>query len=99
MFWNEIKSECIVTDEGEGILEIKNIATKPAYQGRVYGKIIIEFIVKTYQDHYTVLQVGAGYRPSTIPFYAQCGFSRPHRIANFLLIIITTTYMKMAFNW
>ena len=28
-----IKGECIVTDEGNGILEIKNIAVGPAYQG------------------------------------------------------------------
>lgn len=28
-----IKSECVVTDEGDGILEIKNIATDPEHQG------------------------------------------------------------------
>ena len=31
---NGVKSECIVTDEGNGIIEIKNIATVPDYQGR-----------------------------------------------------------------
>ena len=30
-----VRSECIVTDEGEGVLEIKNIATYPADQGKV----------------------------------------------------------------
>ena len=30
---NGVKAECIVTDEGNGILEIKNIAVKPEYQG------------------------------------------------------------------
>ena len=38
---NGIKSECIITDEGNGILEIKNIATVPEYQGKGYGKILI----------------------------------------------------------
>ena len=30
---NGVKAECVVTDEGNGILEIKNIATVPEYQG------------------------------------------------------------------
>ena len=29
-----IKSECVITDEGNGLLEIKNIATYPEYQGK-----------------------------------------------------------------
>ena len=32
---NGIKCECIVTDEGNDVLEIKNIATVPDYQGKV----------------------------------------------------------------
>lgn len=35
---NGVKAECIVTDEGNAILEIKNIAVKPEYQGCGYGK-------------------------------------------------------------
>ena len=35
---NGVKCECVVTDEGKGILEIKNIATAPEYQGKGYGK-------------------------------------------------------------
>ncbi len=30
-----IKCECVITDEGNGVLEIKNIATVPKYQGKV----------------------------------------------------------------
>lgn len=30
-----VKCECVVTDEGKGVLEIKNIATEPEYQGNV----------------------------------------------------------------
>ena len=29
-----IKGECVVTDEGDGILEIKNIATDPEVHGK-----------------------------------------------------------------
>ena len=30
-----VKAECVVTDEGDGILELKNIAVAPDFQGRV----------------------------------------------------------------
>ena len=39
-----IKCECVVTDEGDGILEIKNLATEPAYQGKGYARNMIEFV-------------------------------------------------------
>ena len=35
-----VKAECVVTDEGDGILEIKNIATDPDWQGMGYGKAL-----------------------------------------------------------
>ena len=36
-----VKGECVVTDEGEGILEIKNIATVPESHGKGYGLSLI----------------------------------------------------------
>ena len=54
-----VKAECVVTDEDNGILEIKNA------------------------DEYSVLQVGTGDSPLTIPFYEKCGFVRSHKIPNF----------------
>lgn len=80
-----IKSECVVTDEGDGILEIKNIATIPEYQGKGYAKALIDFIVKEYAGKYSVLQVGTGDSPLTIPFYKKCGFVFSHRIPNFFI--------------
>ena len=78
-----VKCECVVTDEGNGILEIKNIATEPEYQGKGYGKALIDFVATTYKGEYSTLQVGTGDSPSTIPFYEKCGFIRSHRIKNF----------------
>lgn len=78
-----IKGECIVTDEGNGILEIKNIAVGPVYQGKGYGKALIDFIAMRYRGRYSVLQVGTGDSPLTIPFYEKCGFTRSHSIKNF----------------
>ena len=80
---NGIKCECVVTDEGNGVLEIKNIATVPEYQGKGYAKVLIDFIIKKYREQYIVLQVGTGDSPLTIPFYEKCGFVRSHIIPNF----------------
>lgn len=78
-----VKAECIVTDEGNGILEIKNIAVKPEYQGRGYGKTLINFLIHRYTGKYSILQVGTGDSPLSIPFYENCGFVRSHSISNF----------------
>ena len=80
---NGVKCECVVTDEGNGVLEIKNIATVPECQGKGYAKALIDFVVQKYKEHYTVLQVGTGDSPLTIPFYERCGFVRSHSIPNF----------------
>ena len=78
-----IKAECVVTDEGNGVLELKNIAVAPAAQGRGYGKAMVDFLIRTYKGQYAVLQVGTGDSPSTIPFYEACGFYRHHLVKNF----------------
>ena len=78
-----VKAECVVTDEGGGILEIKNIAVMPEHQRAGYGRLLIDFLVRKYKGHYSVLQVGTGDSPLTIPFYEKCGFVCSHRIPNF----------------
>ena len=82
---NGVKAECVVLDVGDGVLEIKNIATVPQFQGKGYGKALIEFIVKKYRGKYSILQVGTGDSPSTIPFYEKCGFVRSHIVENFFI--------------
>ena len=77
------KCECVITDEGNGILEIKNIATVPEYQGKGYARALIEFIISHYREQYSILQVGTGDSPLSIPFYEKCGFVRSHIIPNF----------------
>ena len=78
-----VKAECVVTDERNDILELKNIAVEPDFQGKGYGKALIDFLIETYAGQYTVLQVGTGDSPSTIPFYEACGFRRHHLVKNF----------------
>lgn len=83
LYDNGIRCECVITDEGNGILEIKNIATVPEFQKKGYAKALIEFIVKKYREQYNILQVGTGDSPLTVPFYEKCGFVRSHIIPNF----------------
>ena len=73
-----VKGECVVTDEGQGVLEIQNLAITQEYQGNGYGKTLIEFVADHYREQYKVLQVGTGDSPLTIPFYKHCGFIQHH---------------------
>ena len=85
LFDHAVRCECVVTDEGNGILQIKNIATAPEDQGNGYGKAMIAYIAENYKGRYSVLQVGTGDSPLTVPFYEKCGFVRSHTIKNFFV--------------
>ena len=52
-------------------------------QGKGYWKALIDFLASKYADEYSVLQVGTGDSPLTVPFYEKCGFVRSHNIPNF----------------
>ena len=78
-------AECLVTDEGEGVLEIKSLAVEPTYQGQGIGRVLIEHVATTYAGRYRTLQVGTGDSPLTVPFYERCGFRRSHVVPNFFI--------------
>ena len=82
---NGIKAECVVTDEGNKILEIKNIAVSPKFQKQGYGKKLIEFITEKYSENFSVIQAGTGDSPLTIPFYEKRGFRKSHIVKNFFI--------------
>ena len=82
---NGIKAECVVTDEGSKILEIKNIAVSPKFQKQGYGKKLIEFITEKYSENFSVIQAGTGDSPLTISFYEKCGFRKSHIVKNFFI--------------
>ena len=74
---------CVVTDEGDGTLEIKNLAVRPDQQKRGYGRMMIDFIAGHYRERYHTLLVGTGDSPLTVPFYERCGFVHSHVVRNF----------------
>ena len=78
-----VKCECVITYEGDGVLEIKNIATVPEHQGKGYARAMLRYIEDNYKGHYSVLQVGTGDSPLTVPFYEKCGFVRSHTVQGF----------------
>lgn len=84
LYDNGIKAECVITNENDGIYELKNIAVLPECQRKGYGKSLIEFLFNFYSDC-TVLYVGTGDCPSALSFYKKCGFTESHRIKNFFV--------------
>ena len=50
-----LKACCVVTCEGEGIYEIKNIATISFFQRQGYGKRLIQFLFEHYRLQQTRL--------------------------------------------
>ncbi len=81
----EVCGQCIVTDEGDGIAEIKSLSVHEKHQRKGYARSLIEFAAKQYADGHSVLQVGTGDSPLTVPFYERCGFVRSHIVKNFFI--------------
>lgn len=77
---------CVLTEEGKGIAEVKNLAVAPDWQRRGCGRYMlaqIEAICRS--EGYAILQVGTGDSPLTIPFYEACGFHKFHVVRNFFV--------------
>jgi len=82
---NGMKAICVVTDEGEGTCELKNIAVIPDAQRQGYGKKLINFLKTYYSGKYDRMLVGTGDAPSNIAFYLHCDFTYSHRVENFFI--------------
>ena len=78
-----IKAVCVVTNETDGMCELKNIAVVPEFHRQGYGKKLINHIVNHYAGQYSSMIVGTGDVPSAVGFYQSCGFEYSHRIENF----------------
>jgi GNAT superfamily N-acetyltransferase len=85
LYDDDLKSVCVVTDEGGGNYEIQNLATYEQYQRRGYGRSLINFVCDYYKGQGTVMYVGTGDSPLTVPFYERSGFTFSHRIKNYIV--------------
>ena len=79
----DVVGECVVVNLGDGVFEIKNIATDPAVHGKGYGRALIDFVMGHYKGRCKKMLVGTGDSPLTVPFYQKCGFVLHHRVKNF----------------
>jgi len=83
LYEGDLKSVCVVVRINKDTCELKNIATYEKYQGRGYGRALINFISDFYQKDYKTMLVGTGETPAILSFYESCGFEISHRIKNF----------------
>ena len=81
-----LRAVCVVTEEGPGVFEIKNLAVEPAFHRRGYGRAMVEQVVRDCRAAGgRRLLVGTGDSPLTLPFYQACGFRESHRVPGFFL--------------
>ena len=83
LFDDDLKSVCVVSPIDSETCELKNIATYEKYQGKGYGKALINFVLDYYKSDYKTMLVGTGETPTILSFYESCGFEKSHRVKNF----------------
>jgi len=71
---------CVVTDEGDGVFEVQNLAVRPDRQRHGYGQQMLRHVEAHYRGRARSLLVGTGDSPMTVPFYEACGFVFDHRV-------------------
>ena len=81
----EAVAQCVVTDEGGGLLELKSLSVLPEHQKKGLGRALVQFVEETCRDGFHTLQVGTGESPLTLPFYQKLGFVESHRVKDFFL--------------
>lgn len=83
LYDGDLKSVCVVVPVNSETCELKNIATYLQYQGKGYGRTLINFISDFYKNRFKTMLVGTGETPAILSFYQSCGFEKSHRIKNF----------------
>ena len=83
LFDDDLKSVCVVSPIDSETCELKNIAPYEKYQGKGYGKALINFVLDYYKSDYKTMLVGTGETPTILSFYESCGFEKSHRVKNF----------------
>ena len=94
-----VKAECVVTDEGGGVLELKNIAVEPDFQGKGYGKALVDFLIRTYVDSICCYRWVLGTAPPPSRFTRAAAFAGIIWSRTFSLTTTTTPSMSAEPSW
>ncbi len=80
----KVQGQCVITYNGNGEYEIKNVAVYPEFQRRGVGRKLLNFVLE-YVKHKDGkrLIVGTGEAFSTMNFYSSCGFTEYRREIDF----------------
>jgi GNAT superfamily N-acetyltransferase len=83
LYDDDLKSVCVVVPVNGETCELKNIATYEKFQGKGYGRALIQFISDFYKNDYKTMLVGTGETPAILSFYERCGFEKSYRVKFF----------------
>jgi len=86
LYDGELRSVSVVTDEGDGALEIQNLATYEQYQRQGYASKLIDHIVEHYKGQYDKIILGTGDVPGILKFYERRGFIVTHRLLDYFTL-------------
>jgi len=78
-----LKSVCVATDEGGGVIEIQNLATDEKHQKQGYASRLIEYVCDYYAGRYNKVIRGTGDVPGILSFYQKRDFSVTHRVPDY----------------
>ena len=85
LYDDELVAECVVTDEGNGVCELQNLAVYEKFRRKGYGAELVRYVCDYYKGTFVKMIVGTGDSRITVPFYEHCGFTVSHRIENYML--------------
>lgn len=95
LYDDDLKSVCVVTDEGNGCYEIQNLATYEQFQRKGYGRHLVNHVCDFYREKGNTMLVGTSDVSSYVEvpddffsyvsFYERCGFVFSHRLENYVL--------------
>ena len=83
LFDNDVKTICVVTSDGPGHCELKNIATRESEQGKGYAKKLLSHIFEHFSDRCKRIYVGTGDHSAAASFYKHLGFTYSHTVPHF----------------
>ena len=81
----ELAGVSVVTDEGDGVLELQNIAVTERRQRQGWGVRLVKFLLRQHRGKGKTMIVGTGNVPSAVQFYRYCGFKVSHYLHDYFV--------------